>query len=165
VWALGLFDDHYRAAIHAFKFHHRLDAGEFLGSRLAAMVAGDPRSRHIQIVVPVPLHPTRLRERGFNQSEMLARLVGAALNVPVEPRMLRRTRNTPTQTALDYESRRKNVAGAFRVGDAPIDGQNVLLVDDVSTTGATISECADALHEAGAGDIFGAVVALAALGV
>ena len=159
VWALGLFDDYYRPLIHAFKFENRRDCGEFLAARLGALVARDPRSAAIEAVVPVPLHRVRRRERGFNQSELLALAVARALDRPILD-VLVRTRNTKSQTALDGKHRRENVAGAFTVrgGRAP---QAVLLMDDVLTTGATMRECADALTRAGAGQVFGAVAALA----
>lgn len=159
VWALGLFDDYYRPLIHAFKFDNRRDCGEFLAARLGMQVARDPQSATIEAVVPVPLHRARRRERGFNQSEGLARAVAHALDRPVND-MLVRTRNTKSQTALDGRHRQENVAGAFRVRDGGSPGV-VLLIDDVLTTGATMRACADALVQAGAGRVFGAVVALA----
>jgi ComF family protein len=162
VWALGLFDDYYRRLIHAFKFENRRDCGDFLGERLGAQVARDPRACAIEAVVPVPLHRARRRERGFNQSELLAAAVAAAIGRPVLPDLVR-VRNTKSQTALDGRRRQENVAGAFTLrGARP--PKVVLLVDDVVTTGATIRECAVALAEAGAGRIFGAVVALAEQG-
>lgn len=159
VWALGLFDDYYRRLIHAFKFENRRDCGDFLGARLGAAVAADPRSAAIEGIVPVPLHRTRRRERGFNQSEQLASAVAAALGRPLWCN-LARSRNTKSQTALDGKRRRDNVAGAFTVGgERP--PRVVMLVDDVFTTGATVRECAETLARAGAQQIFLAVVALA----
>jgi len=162
VWALGLFDDYYRRLIHAFKFENRRDCGDFLGLRLGALVARDPRALAIEAVVPVPLHRARRRERGFNQSELLALAVAGAIGRPVL-RDLVRVRNTKSQTVLDGRRRKENVAGAFTVRGAQ-SPQVVLLVDDVLTTGATIRECALALTETGAKRIFGAVVALAEQG-
>lgn len=159
VWALGLFDDYYRPLIHAFKFENRRDCGEFLAARLGAQVARDPRSAAVEAVVPVPLHRARRRERGFNQSELLARAVGRALDRPVRD-LLVRTRNTKSQTTIDGRHRQENVAGAFRVHGGASPGV-VLLIDDVLTTGATLRACADALVHAGAARVLGAVGALA----
>jgi len=161
VWALGLFDDYYRELIHAFKFHGRMNCGRFLGVRLAEMVAGDPRHRAVDCIVPVPLHRSRQRERGFNQSELLARSLADRLEIGAGGGALRRIRQTQTQTALDYRQRRENVAGAFAPGKEAVAGKTVLLVDDVMTTGATLGECASVLRQAGADRIFAAVAALA----
>jgi ComF family protein len=159
VWAAGLFDHHYRRLIHAFKFDDRPDCGDFLARRLGALLENDPRLAAVDLVVPVPLHPTRRRERGFNQSELLARAAGAALARPVD-NLLFRSRNTKSQTELDGPRRRQNVAGAFRVAHGTVPPV-VLLVDDVFTTGATMQECAATLLGAGAQRVMGAVVALA----
>ena len=161
VWSLGLFDDYYRELIHLFKFDRRLDCGEFLARRLGSMLREDVRSEHVDLVIPVPLHRTRQRERGFNQSALLADHVAQAIERPLAEGALKRIRNTSTQTALDYPRRRQNVAGAFSSGDATVKGQIALLVDDVMTTGATLAECASVLKAAGAKAVYGAVAALA----
>lgn len=99
-------------------------------------------------LVPVPLAAKRLRTRGYNQSEHLARALGAVLGAPVQPATLTRVRETPTQTALTPEERLANVSGAFRARG--VRGLSVVLVDDVFTTGATLVAAADALVKAGA---------------
>jgi len=103
------------------------------------------------MLVPVPLAPARARERGYNQSELLARLVGAHWNVEVVE-ALARDRATETQTRLAPGDRLRNVAGAFAVvvGGRDLAGRHVVLVDDVITTAATLNACAKALHEGGA---------------
>jgi ComF family protein len=102
-------------------------------------------------LIPVPLHPKRLRERGFNQALLLSR---ALEGIPVEKtraRLLKRVRHTHPQVRLDPEERRQNVRGAFKVEDrGMVLGKNLLIVDDVFTTGATVNECARVLKEAGA---------------
>lgn len=135
-------------ALHAFKYRgiHRL------APRLAlAMLPRTPPAMDAPVVVPVPLHRARLRARGFNQSALLATHLGRALGWPVAMRLLVRTRDTPSQTALTAAARRSNVADAFavrRTGDA--DGRSVLLVDDVWTSGATTEAAARALRADGA---------------
>ena len=102
-------------------------------------------------VIPVPLHLTRLRWRGFNQSLILARGIGLRINAPVDPWLLGRTRPTQPQTKLSREDRRANVRGAFRVHTPALaKGKRLLLVDDVYTSGATVEECARTLYQNGA---------------
>jgi ComF family protein len=106
--------------------------------------------RAIDAVVPVPLHRRRARERGFNQADILARVVGKRLHRPVLRRAVARVRPTPPQ-AGKARDRVRNVRGAFAVRDpARIEGRSLLLVDDVLTTGATVNECAKVLMKAGA---------------
>jgi ComF family protein len=103
---------------------------------------------HPGLVVPVPLHPRRLRERGFNPAGLLSRSVARVAESRAAPRALRRIRDTPSQTGLDRVARRRNVAGAFVCSTPP--PRTVWLVDDVVTTGATLSECARVLRRHGA---------------
>ena len=103
------------------------------------------------VIVPVPLSGLRKRTRGYNQAELLARQAGRALGIPVAPRALERKRHTPPQArSADAATRQSNVAGAFRARSEVVDGHAVLLIDDVTTTGATFASCAAALREAGA---------------
>jgi ComF family protein len=103
-------------------------------------------------LVPVPLAPTRYRERGYNQSELLGRVLSRHWNLPVWASCIERSRATTTQTQLTPAERRRNVTGAFRAVPAAVSfrGAHLVLVDDVVTTAATLNECAMALHEAGA---------------
>jgi ComF family protein len=115
------------------------------------------------VLVPVPLAPKRLAERGFNQSALLAAAVGRSLNIPVAHDRLRRIRETPPQSGLDGAARRRNLRGAFAC-DQPFHGERVILVDDVMTTGTTIAEAAEVLHASGAADVSALVVARAIQG-
>lgn len=110
--------------------------------------------------MPVPLHPSRLREREFNQSAILALVIGERLGIPVLTDILLRERHTRPQVGLDMKERKKNVVGAFTVqnGEMIID-KDIILVDDVYTTGSTVNECAKALKKNGAGVV--SVVTLA----
>jgi ComF family protein len=139
-----------REALHAFKFRGRralaAPLGDLLGGMGGRLPAGVPA-----LLLPVPLHPRRERERGFNQASLLARRVGRAWRVTVRDDVLVRAVATPSQTELDAPARRANVRGAFRLRrPEAITGCHVLLVDDILTTGATLSECARCLREGGA---------------
>jgi ComF family protein len=135
------------------RFKYRGDA--LLAKPLGDLMAGyeDPEFPFAayHLVVPVPLHPRRLRQRGFNQSLLLARRVARRHSLPLSFTCLRRIRPTAPQTELSAAERRKNIRGAFAVfGAAAVNEKRLLLVDDVFTTGATVEECAKVLVKAGA---------------
>jgi competence protein ComFC len=108
----------------------------------------------VDALVPVPLHPRRLRERGFNQAQVLSLEIGRLKGIPVEAGVLRKIRNVPPQTLLQQNERIQNVRGVYEIGRrAHIAGRIYLLVDDVFTTGSTIGECAAVLKKAGAREV------------
>lgn len=144
-------------AILALKYGGRTEHATVLGRLLAERAVELAGS--VDAVVPVPLHPARLRERGFNQSALLARPVARALAVPLVTSDLRRVRDTPPQASLAARARATNVRGAFLALHAP--ASRVLLVDDVRTTGATLAECAEALVTAGVDEVITLVLARA----
>ena len=109
----------------------------------------------MDLIIPVPLHPKRLRWRGFNQSLLLARQVSRLYEVPVDPFVLCRERETPPQTQLAEDERRKNVRGAFAIYPGKLlKRRSVLLVDDVYTSGATANECSRVLVRGGAREVY-----------
>lgn len=137
-------------AIHALKFGGIRRVGPFLGSCIAAHPELRAGLADIELLVPVPLHPARHRERGFNQATEIARGLGGALGVAVRPDLVRRRRATRQQALLDASERAANLAQAFAPSPGPkpaITGA-IGLVDDVLTTGATLSACAEALGQA-----------------
>jgi ComF family protein len=146
-------------AICRLKYARRTEVSVVLGGLLGR--AAIPFSGRVDRVVPVPLHPSRLRDRGFNQSALLARHVARALGVPLDVRILARVRATPDQAGLTRRDRTDNVKGAFRARVVPRPG-NVLLVDDVRTTGATLAAAADALLRAGVPSVASLALARAA---
>lgn len=156
VHAVGPYAGTLKEAVHHFKYRGQLSLERPLGNLLAEAVsmAHGPRP---DLVVPVPLHIDRLRERGYNQSLQLARQAGRLLAVPVAPALLRRVRTTAPQQGLDAAARRSNLRGAFAVTGS-LAGRHLLLVDDVMTTGATAGECARVLQAAGAAAIEVAVL-------
>ncbi len=137
--------------ILGLKFNNRLSharlLGELLADALAARAAGLP-----DCIVPVPLHPLRLRERGFNQALELARAAARRFQVPLVPDGLRRIRHTTPQTGLDARQRQTNLLGAFMLSH-PLQGKRVVLVDDVITTASTVAECARTLRAGGVTDL------------
>jgi len=113
-----------------------------------------------EILVPVPMHQKRLRERGYNQSSLLARELGKLNNLPVVDDCLTRRRHTPTQArTATVEERRSNIADAFTCRDDRLRDKQVLLIDDVATSGATLDACAAALKASGAASAWGLVMA------
>ena len=137
-----------REAILAFKYTGRETLGRYLAELMAERSGPILDAGPWDVLVPVPLHPRRERERGFNQAAFLARHVGRRVGLPVAPRALRRVRQTPPQSG-DADARRRNVRGAFAVARPPdVAGRSILLIDDVLTTGATANECARTLRRA-----------------
>jgi ComF family protein len=150
------FDGVLRNAIHALKYQRVRVLAEPFGMLLAEAAKSAP-GRH-SLIIPVPLHPEREQDRGFNQSALMAGVLGRLINIPVERQVLVRQRNTIPQVGLSEQQRRTNLLDAFRC-IRQLDGQRILLVDDVSTTGTTLGECAQALRAAGADTIWGLTLA------
>jgi competence protein ComFC len=141
-------------AIHRYKYQRALWFEPFLADLLIREAAPVLREQSWDCLVPVPLHPTKQREREFNQAERLARRLAAAVNLPVNVSCLRRVLPTSTQTRLSREQRAANVRGAFAfAGGDRLEGRRVVLLDDVFTTGATTSTCARVLRAAGAAEV------------
>lgn len=137
--------------LQRFKFHHDLATGELLGGLLAAFLAAGLTTRP-DVVIPVPLHPARLRARGFNQALELARPLRTQWQLRVDHRLCVRRKNTAVQSTLTARKRRQNLRDAFQVR-GPLTGAHVAILDDVITTGATMSALAQALRTAGAARI------------
>lgn len=143
------YDERAAAVVHALKYGARPRIAAGLGPLLAGAVP--PAWRAADLVLEVPLHPARMRERGYNQAASLADALAEALAIPRQPEALRRIRATPPQARLGESARRRNVRGAFAVRHpARLAGRRVLIVDDVLTTGATLDACLAELADAGA---------------
>jgi len=140
--------------IHRFKYQRQLWFEAFLADLLLREALPVLRGQKWDFIAPVPLHPVRHREREFNQAELLARHLSSGAKIPLNIKLLRRVSPTMTQTLLTREQRAKNMRGAFAVRrGVKLNGEKIILVDDVFTTGATTSACAKALKAAGAGDV------------
>jgi ComF family protein len=147
-------------AIVLLKFERIDPLATYFGDQLASLAIRLAIASTVDVVVPVPLHRTRERERGFNQAELIARAAAKRLGLPFKPILLMRTKARPDKHILSNEERWRIVRGAFatRPG-SQVDNKRVLLVDDVMTTGATLDACAGALLEAGAKSVVGLTVA------
>ena len=151
-----------RRLVHEFKYDRQLHLRHPIAQWLCQTM-NDPRlrGRHFDVIVPVPLHPARERERGFNQAKLLAETFSARSDIPLRP-ALERIRYTTTQTAFDRAERMQNLHNAFRLRKKiGVRDLHVLLIDDVLTTGSTLSECARILKAAGAISVHAATAARA----
>jgi competence protein ComFC len=168
VRSLGRFDEYYKELIHRFKYDKKIPLGMRLGQRLGETLNGDSNLKtqnscfsECHLLIPVPLHKSRYRERGFNQSEIIAEEISKITDVPVLKNALKRKKNTKDQTNLSPQQREENVSGAFAVTQPEmVNGKRIILVDDVITTGATLNECARMLKQAGAEKILAMTIAV-----
>ena len=161
--ALGAYEGVLRAAIHQFKYRDRPQLAAPLGSRLAAFArqsAPDLNGLRFDALLPVPIHTIRRRQRGYNQSERLARVVAGELGLPLLTDALVRIRATRPQVGLTGEARRTNLSGAFAVRrPEAVLGKTLLLIDDVVTTGSSLYECTIVLKACGAKAVYALTLA------
>jgi competence protein ComFC len=144
-----------RDMIHDFKYRGRKKWAKPLGLLMVETLQKDPRFHAIDMVVPVPLHVKRKAMRGYNQSELLAKEIGRSLGLPVAVDILCRIKDTPSQTGLRRKGRQMNLADAFQIIDSSsLRGKNILLVDDIYTTGATVETCSRILKTEGVKSVF-----------
>ena len=147
-------------AIHSLKYRRLKVAALALAELLVRYLPEHPIPGNIfiPVPVPVPLHPRRLRSKGYNQSALLAKTLSKKLGLEINQRLMTRTRNTPPQVNASRVDRWGIIQGSFRC-DGPVDNRAVILVDDVTTTGSTLSTCAAALKAAGAASVWGLILA------
>lgn len=151
--SLCLYEGAVREAVHAVKYHNKREYLDIFAQEMAARFAPLICRWQPQAIVPVPMHPSAKRRRGFNQAETLARRLGALLDLPVDVRSLRKIRRTKPQKELDYRQRKRNLCGAFSVRET-VAWKRVLLIDDVCTTGSTLKETARMLRKAGVEEVY-----------
>jgi ComF family protein len=148
--------------IHSIKYNKRFLNAKFLGKLIGENLRQEITNWNIDIIVPVPLHPLRKADRGFNQSKYIALGIGKQLSIKVKTNLLKRIRYTETQTNLTLKEREENISDAFKAKHKRvIEGKTFLLVDDVITTGATIRECGKVLLDKGAIKVYSCSAAIA----
>ncbi len=156
--AWAVFDDPIRTALHKLKYRRNISMGYSLSLQMNDFVKD--LNWPIDMIVPIPLGRKRMQERGYNQVAMIAKPLAMSLNVHYAPNQLKRRKETRSQVGLSSMERRENVRAAFEAGMGVI-GKTVLVMDDVSTTGSTLSSSAEVLYASGAKDVFALTVARA----
>jgi len=155
-------DKELQGIIHTLKYNQRFLTGKFLGKQTGIYLNSVFKQWRINLILPVPLHSLKKAERGYNQSLYITKGLSKELNIPFNPGILKRVRFTNSQTTMTLKERQLNVQGAFKVvHKEKIKRKNILLIDDVITTGATISECGKVLLNAGANKVYAASAAIA----
>ena len=150
--------------VHALKYGGMTMVGRTIGECYGRELKSSPLYRDIDLIIPVPLHPRKKRKRGFNQSEIFSQGLAQSMELPVDSRQLYRRKATGTQTRRSRYSRWTNVEGIFSLREpGELNGKNILLADDVITTGATIEACANALQRAGNVKIWVAAIGFATM--
>ena len=149
---LAYYEGVIRECVHSIKYQENRGLGEFFSKLLMILVQN--ANWDINLIIPVPLSDARLKERGYNQSALIARPLAARLRVPCNAYGLERVLDTPSQVGLSAEERRKNVAGAFIARSDIVQAKSILLLDDVMTTGSTLRACAGAAMRAGSQAVY-----------
>lgn len=160
----GPFQGPVAEAVHLLKYSERRSIARRLAGLMAGCLEPEAPHRRADLIVAVPLHPAKQRERGYNQAQLLADGLSAELGIPADRRAACRSRHNSTQTKLSKKERLENVRNIFRVRDPDrVRGKRIILADDVLTTGATIGSCGAALLEAGAASVLALTAAAAPL--
>jgi ComF family protein len=165
IWSVGVYDGVLKELIHQFKYKEKKYLANPLGKLLVDFVGKYLREERFDYIVPIPLNKTRQKKRGYNQAELLARVLGEAVDKPILTHLVKRRKKTKPQFGLNRDERFENLSGAFEISEsgkedvAAIAGKTILLLDDLATTGATLDECAKALKKAGVNEVYGLVLA------
>ena len=156
-WAI--FDGPIREAIHQLKYRRNIILGQVFSDRLREVF--ENTNWDVDLILPVPLGVVRQKKRGYNQAALLAYPLALQLNCPYNPKAIQRIRETESQVGLDRQQRKMNVNGAFLANPKFVSGKNILVIDDITTSGATMNSCAEALLDAGAKKVYGLTLARA----
>ncbi len=148
------YSDDIKLSMYRFKYSGRREYAGFYAAEIRKNLWPRIRTWQAQVLIPVPLHPSKLRKRGYNQAEVLARRIGDVLEIPVDTGILVRVRSTKPQKEVSDMVRRKNIENAFQIRPVVVKYKNVILVDDIYTSGTTIDECARTLKRAGAENVY-----------
>ena len=153
---IGVFayNDMVSKSIYRFKYYNRRTYAECYGAAIALRCGEKIKGWQADVIIPVPIHKRKMIKRGYNQAELIARVVGEKMNIAVDERCLLRTVNTRPQKEMNKSERVQNLKKAFVVAEGAIKFKKIILIDDIYTTGSTIDACARALLEAGAKEIY-----------
>jgi ComF family protein len=147
--------------LHSIKYKGNRELGEYLGTMFMQHLRKESVFDHVELIIPVPLHKSKLRERGYNQSEVLAQGMAVSLGIEVDATAIKRIKKSETQTKKSRAERWQNVSGIFEICHDGLEGKHVLLVDDVITTGATLEACGEVILTAGVASLSVASIAAA----
>lgn len=148
-----LYDSRMKSSMMKYKYHGRREYGRYYAAAMSFCAREDILRWKPDVIVPVPLHPSKERRRGFNQAAYLAERIGGCFHIPVAPGILKKTGRTKSQKKLDAAARRRNLRDAFTVTEG-VNGLRILLIDDVYTTGSTVEAAAEKLLEKGAAEVY-----------
>lgn len=152
--AVWIYDEQMKRSIYQFKYHNRREYADFYVQEILREYGGLIREWKADVLIPIPLHASRKRKRGFNQAEVLSRKLGQVLNLPVDAKSLKRVKKTVPQKELNDLNRMRNLKNAFKICGNKVKLKYVILVDDIYTTGSTIEEAAKVLLEHGARGVY-----------
>jgi competence protein ComFC len=157
-------DKEFQSIVHSIKYKENFRLAVFLGKYIGKKLNDIIKSWAPDLLIPIPLHHLKKAERGYNQSFYLAKGISSACKIPVKKNIIRRKKFTPSQTQLNLKQRKENMEGAFSMrSNNFVREKNIILIDDVITTGSTISECGKILKEAGAKNVYAITSAIADL--
>ena len=165
IWSVAVYDGVLKKLIHQFKYKEKKYLANPLGKLLVDFVEEYLEEERFDYIVPIPLEKARQKKRGYNQAELLAQVLGEAVNKPILTHLVKRRKKTKPQFGLKKEERFENLSGAFEISGSDkedvvtIAGKTVLLLDDLATTGATLDECAKILKRAGVSEVYALVLA------
>ncbi len=152
--SLFLYNEDIRKSIYRFKYAGKKEYGDFYGYMLARHLGEEIRNMGCDLIVPVPLHKKKEIKRGYNQAAVIAKVMGRELCIPVDDKLLIRTKNTRPQKEMDKSERKKNVENAFKINKDIVKCKGIVLVDDIYTTGSTIDAVARILKGDGVKEVY-----------
>lgn len=152
--ALYVYNDMVRASITRFKYHGRREYAVFYGCDIAAGLKGFVERSGAECLIPVPVSEEKLKKRGYNQAELIAESISMHTGIPVEKRLVIRCKDTPPMKELTRSRRMENLKGAFKIGVHDVKYRDVMIIDDIYTTGSTIDAMAAALKGSGVGNVY-----------
>lgn len=152
--ALWIYKDQVKESMYRFKYQNRQEYARYYGSEIVRVYGEWMKRNKIEAIVPIPLHWTKKRRRGYNQAQLLAAEIGKQTGLPVYPKLLKRIKKTKAQKNLDETERKNNLKKAFKTQENKVQLSHILLVDDIYTTGSTINEAALELKKAGIEQVY-----------